>query len=122
MLSYITKKLNENSPLEGWLLQMKDLPRYQAFLKNEHPLCGKAQHHLDGYPCDIHSLPLSSLQLSKFPSSFGDQYQILCTCTLKAPNPARSSTTLSLDNNNYQKNYYIRVMCEDSNYLRISLL
>jgi hypothetical protein len=40
----------------------------------------------------------------------------------EAPNPASSSTTPSLDNNNYQKNYYIRVMCEDSNYLRISLL
>jgi hypothetical protein len=87
MFSYIRKKLNENSPLEGWLLQMKDLPRYQAFLKNEHPLCGKAQHHLDGYPCDIHSLPLSSLQLSKFPSPFGDQYQILCMCTLKLSIP-----------------------------------
>jgi hypothetical protein len=88
MLSYITKKLNENSPLEGWLLQMTDLPRYQAFLENEHPLCGKAQHDLDGYPCHIHSLPLSSLQLSKFPSSFGEQYQILCTCTLKLPIPS----------------------------------
>ncbi len=40
----------------------------------------------------------------------------------EAPNPASSSTTPSLDNNNYQKNYYIRVMREVSNYLRISLL
>jgi len=40
----------------------------------------------------------------------------------EAPNPASSSTTPSLDNNNYQKNDYIRVMCEVSNYLRISLL
>ncbi len=40
----------------------------------------------------------------------------------EAPNPASSSTTPSLDNNNYQKNYCIRVMREVSNYLRISVL
>ncbi len=40
----------------------------------------------------------------------------------EAPNPASSSTTPSLDNNNYQKNYDIRVMREVSNYMRISLV
>jgi hypothetical protein len=32
----------------------------------------------------------------------------------EAPNPASSSTTPSLDNNNYQKTYDIRVTCEVS--------
>jgi hypothetical protein len=40
----------------------------------------------------------------------------------EAPNPASSSTTPSLDNNNYQKNYCMRVMREVSNYLRIKCI
>ncbi len=74
------------------------------------------------YPCHIHSLPLSSLQLSKFPSSFWRSVSDFVHMYTEAPNPTRSSTTPSMDNNNYQKNYYIRVMREVSNYLRISLL
>ncbi len=89
-----------------------DLPRYRAFLENGHPLCGKALLDLDGYPCHRHSLPISSLlQLSKFPSSFGDHCQILSICTLKLPIPQALQQLPAWDNNNSQnENDYIRVI------------